>query len=117
MSLSSKDKALKIAQILEDKKGIDVRIMDIQELTVMTDYFVIASGNTEIQVQALYEAVEEAMKEEGIEAKRRDGHRGGRWIVVDYGDVFLHVFRNEERALYDLERLWAEGKSLFVDNP
>lgn len=117
MSTKSKDLALKIAQVLEDKKGTDVRILDIQELTVMTDYFVIASGNTETQVEALHQAVEEALKEEGIEAKRRDGHRDSRWVVVDYGDVFLHVFRNQERALYDLERLWAEGKSLFVDNP
>lgn len=116
MPVNSKKTALKIARVLQDKKALDVLVLDIRSLTVIADYFIIASGGSESQVRALYEEVEEKLKEEGLEARHRDGHQGNRWVVLDYGDVILHVFHHEEREFYGLERLWADGIPLSVDN-
>lgn len=112
----SKKTALKIAQILEDRKAIDVVVLDIHSLTIIADYFVIASGGSETQVRALYEEVEEKMRLEGIEPVHKDGHGGNRWIVLDYGDVIVHIFHQDDRSFYNLERLWADGIPLSVDN-
>ena len=109
MQRSSKEIALNIADILEEKKAINVVVLDISHLTIITDYFIIASGRSETQVRALYHEVEEKMGEKGILPKRRDGHQGGRWIVLDYGDVIVHIFHQDERGFYSLERLWADG--------
>ncbi|HZJ56734.1 MAG TPA: ribosome silencing factor [Clostridia bacterium] len=117
MPLNSKRTALKIAEILRDKKAQDVTVLDIHSLTIIADYFIIASGRSESQVKALYEEVEDQMKKEGLESRHRDGQKGNRWVVLDYGDVILHVFHHEEREFYGLERLWADGISLSVDNP
>ncbi len=116
MLIESRKIALRIAEILRDKKALDVLVLDIQSLTVIADYFIIASGRSESQVKALYEEVEEKLKEQGLEVKHRDGHHGNRWVVLDYGDVILHVFHQEERGFYGLERLWADGIPLSVDN-
>jgi ribosome-associated protein len=116
LPLKSKRTALKIAGILRDKKAQDVTVLDIHSLTIIADYFIIASGRSESQVKALYEEVEEKMKEEGMEPRHRDGQRGNRWVVLDYGDIILHVFHQEEREFYGLERLWADGIPLSVDN-
>jgi ribosome-associated protein len=112
----SKKTALKIAQILEDRKAIDVVVLDIHSLTIIADYFVIASGGSETQVRALYEEVEEKMRLEGIEPVHKDGHGGNRWIALDYGDVIVHIFHQDDRSFYNLERLWADGIPLSVDN-
>lgn len=99
-----------IASILDDKKAVDVVILDISRLTVIADYFVIGSGNTDTQVKALYDELEKRMREKGIEAKRIEGAREGRWIVMDYGDIIVHLFHREEREFYNLERLWADAE-------
>lgn len=112
----SKKLALKIAQILDDRKAIDVVVLDIHKLTIIADYFVIASGTSEIQVRALCDEVEDKLKQEGIEAIHKDGHGGNRWVALDYGDVIVHIFHQDERKFYDLERLWADGIPLSVDN-
>lgn len=117
MTLNSKDAALKIAQILEDKKAEDVIILDIHKLTVIADFFVIGSGGSEPQVRALYEEIEEKMKAEGLEPRHWEGRKNDRWVVLDYGDIIVHVFHREEREFYGLERLWADGISISVDNP
>ncbi|NLJ41847.1 MAG: ribosome silencing factor [Clostridiales bacterium] len=114
--METKQTALKIARILQDKKALDVLVLDISSLTAIADYFIIASGRSESQVRALYEEVEEKMKEQGLEVKRRDGQQGNRWIAMDYGDVIIHLFHHEEREFYSLERLWAGGVPLSVDN-
>ena len=116
MPVNSKKIALKIVEVLQDKKALDVVVLDIHSLTVIADYFIIASGRSESQVRALYGEVEEKMREQGLEARHRDGQQGNRWVVLDYGDVILHVFHHEEREFYGLERLWADGISLSVDN-
>jgi ribosome-associated protein len=102
-----------IAGILDNKKAEDVVVLDISKLTVLADYFVIASGKSEIQVKALYDELEEKMEEKGICARHRDGY-DGRWIVLDYGDIIVHLFHHEERAFYSLERLWADADRVSV---
>ncbi|MDI3281286.1 MAG: ribosome silencing factor [Bacillota bacterium] len=100
------------AAAAEEKKAIDVLILDVSQLTVITDYFVIASGTTATQVQAVAEAVEEKLKAEGIRPLRRDGTPGGQWLVLDYGGVMVHILQEEQRDYYDLEGLWYEAPRL-----
>lgn len=100
---------LRMAEILEDKKAVDVLILDISKLTVLADYFLIASGRSETQVKALYDELEKRTAETGWTVRHRDGYQGGRWLVLDYGDIIVHLFHQEERRFYDLERLWADA--------
>ena len=115
MQYSSKKLAMDIANILKNKKAVDVVVLDISHLTVITDYFIIASGRSETQVKALYNEVEEKMAEKGLVPKHKDGYQGGRWVVLDYGDAIAHIFHHEERGFYSLERLWADGIHLAID--
>ena len=94
------------ARAADDKKAEDVRIMDMRDTLGITDYFVIASGRNERQVRRIQEAIEEKLRDEGEKPVRREGQRFGRWVLLDYVDVVAHVFLSEDRAFYDLERLW-----------
>lgn len=116
MSQNTKELALKIAGFLNDKKAFDIVVLDIQNLSPLADYFVIASGRSELQVRTMYEELRKHLEKEGIFARHRDGHQGNRWIVLDYGDVIVHLFHHEERGFYKLERLWADGRELVIDN-
>lgn len=106
--LSSKELAVEAALAADDKKASDVRIMDMRETLGVTDYFVIAGGRNERQVRRIKEAVEERLREHGVKPARREGVRFGRWILLDYLDLVVHVFIDEDRAFYDLERLWQD---------
>lgn len=107
------EQALDMAYIarhaLEDKKGEDVRVLDISQVSVMADYFVITNGTSDSQVRALVDNVDEKMHEAGYELKQQEG-RGGTWVLMDYGDVIVHIFDKESRAFYNLERVWNDGK-------
>lgn len=94
---------------LEDKKGEDVKVIDISHVSVMADYFIIANGNSESQVTALVDNVDEKMHEAGYTLKQQEG-KGGAWVLLDYGDVIVHVFDKENRLFYNLERIWSDGK-------
>lgn len=107
----SKELALKIAEILDAKRGEDIVVLDVNHLTSITDYFVIASARNVLQVKAMAEEVEEKMLESGIEVRRRDGHGDARWIVLDYASVIVHIFHVEERQYYNIERLWMDGSN------
>ena len=97
---------------MDDKKADDVVLLDVHELLVITDLFVIASGNTRRQVQALIDAVEEALRDAGRKPLRREGQDDAQWVLLDYGDIVVHVFDNPTRAYYDLERLWGDAPRL-----
>ena len=97
-------------QALEDKKGEDIRIIDIREVSVLADYFIIASGSNANQVQAMTDNVEEVLGKAGYEPKQIEGYRSANWILMDYGDIIVHVFCREDRLFYDLERIWRDGK-------
>ena len=100
---------------IDDKKGQDIKIIDIHNVSVIADYFVIASGTNSNQVQAIVDNVEEQLGRAGFEAKQIEGNRNSSWILMDYGDVIVHVFDEENRLFYDLDRIWRDGKVLEMD--
>ena len=100
---------------IDDKKGQDIKVIDIHNVSVIADYFVIASGTNSNQVQAIVDNVEEQLGRAGFEAKQIEGNRNSSWILMDYGDVIVHVFDQENRLFYDLERIWRDGKVLEMD--
>ena len=100
---------------IDDKKGQDIKIIDIHNVSVIADYFVIASGTNSNQVQAIVDNVEEQLGRAGFVAKQIEGNRNSSWILMDYGDVIVHVFDEENRLFYDLERIWRDGKVLEMD--
>ena len=100
---------------IDDKKGQDIKIIDIHNVSVIADYFVIASGTNSNQVQAIVDNVEEQLGRAGFEAKQIEGNRNSSWILMDYGDVIVHVFDEGNRLFYDLERIWRDGKVLEMD--
>ena len=101
---------------IDDKKGQDIKVIDIHTVSVIADYFVIASGTNSNQVQAIVDNVEEQLGRAGFEAKQIEGNRNSSWILMDYGDVIVHVFDEENRLFYDLERIWRDGKVLEMDD-
>ena len=108
-----KELALLAARALSDKKGREIQALEIADLTTLADYFVIATGTSNTQINALCGAVEKAMKEQaGEDPLRREGYRDGTWVLLDYGCVAIHVFNEEARAFYGLERLWSDGHAL-----
>jgi ribosome-associated protein len=101
--------AVAAARAASDKQGERIVILDVRELIVITDYFVIASGTSERQVRTIREAVEDALRELGVKPSRREGEQEGAWILLDFVDVVVHVFAEQEREYYDLERLWRDA--------
>ena len=109
MSLPSHQKAALAGQIAAEKKGYRPVLLDLRELTVITDYFLICHGTSSVHIQSLAEAVREAFRERGIRPFGAEGEKEGRWVLLDYGDVVVHVFSEEDRQFYDLERLWSDA--------
>lgn len=106
---------------LSDKKGEDITIIDIRSVSVMADYFIIASGLNANQVQAMVDNVDKELGKEGCTCRQVEGYRSANWILMDYGDIIIHVFDRENRLFYDLERIWRDGKTMdiseFESNP
>ena len=108
-----KELALMAAKALSDKKGKEIQVLEIADLTTLADYFVIATGSSNTQINALIDSVEKVLTEEaGEEPLHREGYRGGTWVLLDYGCIAVHVFNAEAREFYDLERLWRDGKNV-----
>ncbi|WP_251387076.1 ribosome silencing factor [Mediterraneibacter agrestimuris] len=103
-------------EALNDKKGEDIKIIDIAEISVMADYFLIANGNSDSQVRALVDNVEEEMHKAGYSVKQREGYGSGSWVLMDFGDIIVHIFDKENRLFYDLERIWRDGKLVDVES-
>ncbi len=115
-TMSSADLAQIAAAAASEKKAQNIIIMDMRQTLPVTDYFVIASGTSTTQVQAIADAVEEKLEEAGIRILHKEGYREAQWILLDYGYFVAHIFVNEERQFYNLERLWADAPSrVFAD--
>ena len=114
--MTPKEMALLLAQPMHSKKGKDIRVLETDGVTTLADYFVLCSGSSAPQLKALADAGEKAMKDHGILPHHVEGHRGGTWILQDYGDVVVHVFDKEARAFYDLDRLWADAKTVDLSD-
>lgn len=101
-----------ICKLLDEKKAKDITIVNIEGLTIIADKFVICSARSNTQVKALVDIVDEGMFKEGYEPLRVEGKQEGRWAVLDYGDVIVHIFYEETRKLYSLEQLWSDGTNV-----
>ena len=101
-----------IYDALDEKKGADIKIIDISTVSTIADYFVIASASNQNQVQAMVDNADEMLDRAGYEAKQIEGTRNSSWVLMDYGDMIIHIFDEENRLFYDLERIWRDGKIL-----
>lgn len=111
----SKEMARIAYNALSDKKGEDIKIIDITGISVLADYFIIANGNSDSQVNALVDNVEEELHKAGYPLRQREGQASGSWVLLDFGDIIIHVFDKENRLFYDLERIWKDGKDITVE--
>jgi ribosome-associated protein len=109
----SREYAFAAAEAAQDKKARDVLVLDIHNISVIADYFVICTGNSRIQVQAIAQGIEERLDAAGVRCRGREGRDEARWILLDFGDVVVHVFIEEERRLFGLERLWSEASRIL----
>ena len=100
---------------LEDKKAEDIKVIDISEVSVLADYFIIAGGSNRSQIQALCDNVEEKLGRAGHPSKQVEGYETANWVLLDFGDVIVHIFDKENRLLYDLERIWRDGKQVAAE--
>lgn len=116
---TSKEQSKEMARIachaLEEKKGEDIQVIDISEVSVLADYFIIANGSNENQVKAMVDAVQEDLHKAGYPLKQCEGYGLGNWVLLDFQDVIVHVFDKENRLFYDLERIWSDGKRISLD--
>lgn len=99
---------------LEEKKAEDIKTLDISNVSVMADYFIIASGNNRNQIQAMADFVQEKLHKSGNALKQLEGYDTANWVLMDYGDVIVHIFDKENRLFYDLERIWSDGKEVVL---
>ena len=111
----SKEMARIAYDALSDKKGEDIKIIDITGVSVLADYFIIANGNSDSQVNALVDNVEEELHKAGYHLKQREGRANSSRILLDFGDIIVHVFDKDNRLFYDLERIWKDGKDITVE--
>ncbi len=100
------EQILKMAETLDMRNAEDIVMIDIRDTSVISDYFLICTGKAENHVRLLSDELDESLSKEGIHYSRMEGYREGRWIVMDYGDVLVHIFHRDERKFYDIERLW-----------
>lgn len=104
-----------IYNAIDDKKGVNTRILDISAITTISDYFIVTSGNNYNQVRAIADNVEEELlKKHSMRPERVEGYNNGEWILLDYIDYVIHVFDREQRLFYDIERIWSDGKEIEV---
>ena len=110
--MTSKELAKIAYNALDDKKGINISVIDISEISVIADYFIVAGGNNENLVKALADNVEEELYKVGAAPKHIEGYDNANWILMDFNDIIIHIFNEEDRLFYDLERIWRDGKQV-----
>jgi len=108
-------KALSCAKEADDRKATDIVLLDVSKITTVADYFLICSGRSSRQVQGIADAVQTRLRELGVRPLGVEGEREGHWVLLDYGDVIVHIFYQPIRALYDLESLWSDGTVIPLD--
>lgn len=99
----------RIVGILESKKAKDISVINISEISVLADYFIICSGTSVTHIRTLADELEDKMKEAGHNLHHKEGYNSSRWVLMDYGDIVVHIFHEEDRNFYNLERLWSDG--------
>ena len=114
--MTTLQQAKETAKILSEKKGLDIKVIEISDVSVIADYMVIATGNSSTHVKALADEVETQLDDMGISVSHVEGYRSNSWILLDYIDIIVHVFSNEAREYYDLERLWEDGTDIDISD-
>ena len=114
--MESKELAKKAYQYLDEKKAVDIKIIDISKISVIADYFIIAGGSNARQIKALADNVEEKLAKEDVTPKSIEGYQNANWILMDYADVIIHIFNQEDRLFYDLERIWTDGNFVTIED-
>ena len=112
----SKEMAKLAIKALEDRKGVDIRVIDISEVSTLGDYFIIASGTNRTQIQAMADNVEEKLHKEGVNPRQIEGYQTANWILMDFNDIIVHIFNEEDRLFYNLEKIWMDGKIIDKDS-
>ena len=112
----AKDMAGIAYRALDDKKAEDIRVINIEKVSVLADYFLIASGTNRNQVQAMADNVDEMLHKAGYTVKQIEGYQTANWSLMDYGDIIVHIFDRENRLFYDLERIWRDGESISLED-
>lgn len=110
--MESKEIAILAARAMDDRRGTKITVLKLEDLTTITDYFVVGTGSSRAQTQAMADSIDDALALEGIRPSRIEGLQEGRWILMDYGVVIVHIFQEDERNFYSLERLWADAPAL-----
>ena len=110
--MTSYESAILLAKALDSKKGQDIKVLRTEGLTTLADYFVLCTATSSTQVKAMSDACEEAMEKNGEQVHHIEGHRGGTWLLMDFSSVVVHVFTDEARKFYDLERLWGDAQEI-----
>ncbi len=114
--METREQAHLIAKALSSKKGLDIKVLEISDVSVLADYIVIATGTSSTHVKTLADEVEYQLDEAGFSVSHVEGHRGNGWILLDYIDIIVHVFDDDSRDYYDLERLWQDGKVIEFED-
>ena len=114
--MTSKELTKLAVAALEDRKAEDVTVIDISEISPIADYFIIANGTNQNQLQAMRDAADEALYKDGVKVQQIEGNQSSTWILMDYGDIIIHIFSKEDRLFYDLERTWRDGKVVDVSD-
>ncbi|MCR5431235.1 MAG: ribosome silencing factor [Lachnospiraceae bacterium] len=104
-----------IKKAIDDKKGEDIKILNIEKLSVICDYFVITHGYNQPQVEAITDSIIDELGKIGVLPKRIEGQKNSGWILIDYGDIVVHVFMNDQRSFYELERIWKDAENVYFD--
>lgn len=106
----------KAFEILEDKKARDIEVIDISKVSILADYFIICSGTSSPHIKALADDLDRSMEEAGYRLIHKEGYDKARWVLMDFGDLVVHIFLEEDRSFYTLEKLWSDGKFITPDN-
>ena len=112
--MQDQETVLHLSQLLYDRKAQDIVALNVSHLTVLCDYMVIVSGRTDNQVSSLADTVDELMAKDGVPLRRSEGRREGRWVILDYGPIIIHLFHRDERSFYGLDRLWNDGTNALA---
>jgi ribosome-associated protein len=110
--MESKELAILAARAMDQRRGSKITVLKLEDLSLLTDYFIVGTGTSRVQTQAIAEAVEDELEQAGVRPSRIEGKQEGRWILMDYGVIIVHIFLEDERNFYNLERLWADAPSL-----
>jgi len=115
--LESNTLANNIAELIFNKKGYNVKILDLKEVATFTDYFVICSADSDTQVKAIADEIDKSLRDSGLKSWHKEGYRALNWVLIDYVDVVVHVFKKDMREFYNLEKLWGDAPVIEVEDP